>query len=205
MAIRDIGMLPKLEGTTHVNMALIIKFIKNYFFNPGECREVPKRNDISNDAYLLKQYAGGLSKVTFPDYRKPYDRVNIPNVSLFREQVELYRDLLVNAPPTEEQSNNIDYMLMAGELFTLIVYAQLILENMRTYDIDEDIVNEIFSFLIRDYSQYALVLYTNYENTKSQEVILTKMIKKPVLDQVKFNRVWTGHVYALKDTYKMNE
>ncbi len=35
MAIRDIGMLPKLEGTEHVNMALIIKFVRNYFFDPG--------------------------------------------------------------------------------------------------------------------------------------------------------------------------
>lgn len=31
MALRDIGMLPKLEGTEHVNMALIIKFVRNYF------------------------------------------------------------------------------------------------------------------------------------------------------------------------------
>ena len=36
MAIRDIGMLPKLEGTTHVNMVLIIKFIKNYFFDKAD-------------------------------------------------------------------------------------------------------------------------------------------------------------------------
>ena len=36
MAARDIRALPKLEGTVHVNMALIIKFMPNYFFNPGE-------------------------------------------------------------------------------------------------------------------------------------------------------------------------
>ena len=35
MAARDIRALPKLEGTVHVNMALIIKFMANYFFNPG--------------------------------------------------------------------------------------------------------------------------------------------------------------------------
>ena len=28
MALRDIGMLPKLEGTVHVHMALIVKFIQ---------------------------------------------------------------------------------------------------------------------------------------------------------------------------------
>ncbi len=35
MAARDIRALPKLEGTVHVNMALIIKFMPNYFFNPA--------------------------------------------------------------------------------------------------------------------------------------------------------------------------
>ena len=42
MALRDIGMLPKLEGTEHVNMALIIKFVRNYFFEPVEYPEVPQ-------------------------------------------------------------------------------------------------------------------------------------------------------------------
>jgi len=32
MAARDIRALPKLEGTVHVNIALINKFIPNYFF-----------------------------------------------------------------------------------------------------------------------------------------------------------------------------
>jgi len=205
MAIRDIGMLPKLEGTTHVNMALIIKFIANYFLNPVGHPDIPRRNDPSNDAYLFKQRAGGLGKVTFPDYRKAYAGFDIPNVNLFREQLELFKEMLLTAPPTKEQSSNVDYMLAVGEMFTLIVYAQLILENVNIYRIDPDIVNEIFSFIVRDYSQYALVVYSNYENTKPQETILTKMIRKPVLDQEKFDRVWTDFVYALKDTYVMNK
>ena len=205
MAIRDIGMLPKLEGTIHVNMSLITKFIANYFFNPVECPEIPKRNDLSNDEYLFRQYAGGLSKVTFPDYRKPYEGVNIPNVNLFREQVELFKELLITAPPTKQQSGNVDYMMAVGELFTLIAYAQLILENTKIYNIDEDIVNEIFSFMLKEYSHYALTLFSNYENTADQETILMKMIKKPVLDEDKSNRVWENYVYALKDTYVMND
>ena len=32
MAARDIRALPKLEGTVHVNIALIAKFMANYFF-----------------------------------------------------------------------------------------------------------------------------------------------------------------------------
>ena len=36
----DIRALPKLEGTVHVNIALIVKFMANYFFNPAR---VPTR------------------------------------------------------------------------------------------------------------------------------------------------------------------
>ena len=42
MAARDIRALPRLEGTVHVNIALIVKFMENYFFNPGKFPEIGK-------------------------------------------------------------------------------------------------------------------------------------------------------------------
>ena len=43
MAARDIRGLPKLEGTVHVNMALVLKFMANYLFAPDEFEPVPPR------------------------------------------------------------------------------------------------------------------------------------------------------------------
>ena len=40
----DIRGLPKLEGTVHVNIALIVKFMPNYFFNSAEYPEVGIRS-----------------------------------------------------------------------------------------------------------------------------------------------------------------
>ena len=205
MAVRDIGMLPKLEGTTHVNMALIIKFMKNYLFNKDEFPGVPVGNNLTNDEYLFKQFAGGLSKVTFPDYRKAYQGVEIANVKLFREQFEIFRDMLAKAPPTPQQAKNVDYAMAAGEMFTMIPYAQLILENMQIYNIDPGIVDEIFSFIVKDFSQFALAVYTNHENTPEQEKMLLSMIRKPALDEAKFKEVWEKYVLSLKDQYVMNE
>ncbi len=31
-----------------------------------------------------------------------------------------------------------------------------------------------------------------------------KMIRKPEVDDERYERVWREHVYALKDTYEMN-
>ncbi len=98
MALRDIGMLPKLEGTEHVNMALIIKFVQNYFFEPREYPEIPKRSDAGDDSYLFRQMTGKLSRVRFPDYRLAYEGRKLKNIEIFRGQMELLRSLLLQAP-----------------------------------------------------------------------------------------------------------
>ena len=55
MAARDIRGLPKLEGTVHVNMALVLKFMANYLFNPAEYPPVPQRRDAADDDFLFRQ------------------------------------------------------------------------------------------------------------------------------------------------------
>lgn len=204
MAIRDIGMLPKLEGTEHVNMALIIKFIRNYFFNPVDFPEVARSTEISDDHYLFNQKTGGLAEITFPNYQRAYESVSAANAAIFREQVELFKTVLIEAPPSLEQQKNIDYMLAAGELFTLIVYAQLILENSKIYTINADLLEQIFSFLVKDFSAHALQMILNYQNSEQQHELFTSMLKKPVIDETVNNRVWEQHVFALKDQYNMS-
>lgn len=204
MAIRDIGMLPKLEGTEHVNMALIIKFIRKYFFDPVDYTGVVRSTEIFDDNYLFDQKTGGLAEITFPDYQRAYESVSAANVVIFREQVELFKTVLVQAPPSLEQQKNIDYMLAAGELFTLIVYAQLILENSKIYAIDADLLEQIFSFMVKDFSAHALQMILNYENSALQHELFTSMLKKPLIDEKLNNRIWEQHVFALKDQYSMS-
>ncbi len=205
MAIRDIGMLPKLEGTEHVNMALIIKFIRNYFFDPVDYPEVARSSEISDDHYLFNQKTGGLAKITFPDYERAYESVSGANSAIFKQQVELFRSVLMQAPPSSEQMNNVDYMLAAGELFTLIVYAQLILENSRIYAIDSDLLEQIFSFLVKDFSASALQMVLNYENNEEQDEFFKSMLKKPLIDEKCRGRFWEQQVFAFKDQYRMSE
>ncbi len=206
MAIRDIGMLPKLEGTTHVNIALVTKFMKNFLFAPAEYPDVPKRNDQSDDAYLFNQGAtAGLSKVTFHDYRTSFEGIKSANLDIFKEQIDAFKTFLARATPDEKQSKNMDYMLQVGELFTLIPYAQLICENKKMYGVDDVIIDEIFNFIVRDFSAYALRLYTGQENSDLQNELILKMLRKPSQDQTSFNAVWEKYVYALKGQYQMNQ
>ena len=206
MAARDIRALPKLEGTVHVNMALIIKFMANYFFNPGSFPEVPRRRDAKNDDFLFDQGpTKGLGKIQFHDYNIAYNSVNIPNVEVFKKQIEVLKDFLASATPSEEQSKDIDFLLIIGELFTLVAYGQLILENKKIYNVEDNLIDQIFDFMVRDFSKYALQLYSKPSSSEKQQELCRKMIMKPVVNPERFEKIWREHVYALKGRYKMND
>ncbi len=206
-AATDIRALPKLEGTVHVNMALIIKFMPNYFFNPGQYPEVPQRRDAANDDFLFNQGpTKGLGKLQFHDYNIAYNSVDIPNVNVFKEQIAVFKDFMMASMSTmKEQSNDIDFLLNVGELFTLVAYGQLILENKKIYGIEDELIDQIFDFLVRDMSKYALTIYGKSITSEKQQELCLKMLRRPVVNKDRYESVLKKYVYALADTYKMNE
>ncbi|MGB7489603.1 MAG: acyl-CoA dehydrogenase [Thermoanaerobaculia bacterium] len=206
MAARDIRALPKLEGTVHVNMALVIKFMKNYFFEPSEFPEIPEVKEPRHDAFLFDQGpTKGLGKIRFHDYREVYERVDLPNVRIFKKQIRTFRHLLMVARPNKEQIKDIDFLLIVGELFTLVVYGQLILENAPVHSVEDDVLDQIFDVLVRDFSKFSLQLYSKTSSTTTQRLFCRRMIRKPVVDHARFERVWEDHVYALEGAYRMND
>ncbi|WP_223292900.1 MULTISPECIES: acyl-CoA dehydrogenase [Shewanella] len=205
MAVRDIRALPKLEGTVHVNMALILKFMANYFFKPAVYPETPTMDKPVNDTFLFNQGATkGLSKTRFHDYRMVYNGVDLPNVNIFKKQIKLLKILLMAAKPSKEQSKDFDFLLILGELFTLVVYGQLILENAKIKKIEDDLIEQIFDFMVRDFSKFALQLSQKGSATRVQQMICNRMIKRPAVDEARNTRVWDNYVYPMKDQYEMN-
>jgi acyl-CoA dehydrogenase len=204
-AARDIRALPKLEGTVHVNMALIIKFMPNYFFNPGQFPEIPQRTDAADDEFLFEQGpTKGLGKIQFHDYNIAYGSVDLPNVNVFKEQIEVLKELLLQAPPSDAQIDDIDFLLILGELFTLVGYGQLIIENSRIYDVSRELLDQIFDFMVRDFSKFALQLYSKTSSTQVQMDLAMKMIRKPVSDQARFEKV-LAEAYSLEGQYAWSD
>jgi acyl-CoA dehydrogenase len=206
-AATDIRALPKLEGTVHVNMALIIKFMPNYFFNPGKYPDIPQRRDAANDDFLFTQGpTKGLGKLQFHDYNIAYNSVDIPNVNVFKEQIAVFKDFMMASMATmKDQSNDIDFLLNVGELFTLVAYGQLILENKKIYGIEDDLIDQIFDFMVRDMSKFALTIYGKPITSEKQQELCLKMLRRPVVNKDRYERVLKNSVYALTDTYKMND
>jgi acyl-CoA dehydrogenase len=125
-------------------------------------------------------------------------------VNIFQEQIAALKEFLATATPDEAQRRDIDFLLSLGEMFTLVVYGQLVLENARIYGVDDDLVDQIFDFMVRDFSRYALQLYGKPSSTPEQMAGCLRMIKKPAVNPARYQRVWEEHVHALNGAYEMN-
>ncbi|GGN76926.1 acyl-CoA dehydrogenase [Actinoplanes lobatus] len=203
-AAMDIRGLPKLEGTVHVNLALILKFMPNYLFNPATYEPVATRHDPADDEFLFRQGpARGLGAIRFHDWRTAYDAAAaIPNVARFREQADGFCALLREHAPSEEQQKDLDFLLAIGHLFALIVYGQLILEQAGPAGVDDDLLDEIFAILVRDFSAYATELHGKAATTEAQAAWALAHVRRPVTDEKRDAAVW-DQVLALVGAYEM--
>lgn len=205
MAARDIQALPKLEGTVHVNMALVLKFMAQYLFNPDpEMSPAPRTLAPGDDDFLFSQGpARGLSKVRFASWKQAFEPFgNVPNVALFVELAESFAGMLTVAGPDESQQKDLDFILALGEIFTLIPYGQLICEQAEFIGLPLDTLDQIFDVLVRDFSDYAVGLLGKTSTTDAQQEWVREVITKPRGDADRFASVWSK-TRALAGGYEM--
>lgn len=204
MAAKEIRALPKLEGTVHVNMALVVKFMKNYFFNSSQLPEVSRRVDPKDDEFLFQQGpARGLSAIQFHDYKEIYKAFSTPNLDRFKQQVQFLVQFLIDSPPTAEQARDIDFLLQLGECFTLVVYGQLILEEAKLTSVPEAFLDQVFNVFVRDFSRYALTLYSKPQLSAKQGERVRSMILQPDFQKSSFDHVWHETILKQVDAYDM--
>ncbi|MGC9325900.1 MAG: acyl-CoA dehydrogenase family protein [Desulfomonilia bacterium] len=208
MAAADIRGPSKLEGTVHVNIQLIRKFMKNYFFSPTDYSVVDPDFSLNDDLFLFNQGpTKGLGKVQFHDYTPVFNEFkNLPNVATFIKQIDIFKELLEKAGPDKLQDMDPSFSLPLGEMFSIVVYGQLILEQAKYENLDTDILNQIFDFMVRDFALFALQIYGNHSAKDEQRTYCTKIMQiKAVPDPDQYNRVWETYVFPLNGEYAMNE
>lgn len=207
VATSDVRGPSKLEGTVHVNVQLIRKFMMNYFFHPAEYAYVGPEFTRRDDAFVFRQGpAKGLGSVRFHDYR-PILQENggLPNVATFTRQVEIFKQMLEKAGPGEKQDQDSAFSLPLGEMFSVVVYAQLILEQVKIAEVDQDVVNQMFDFVVRDFAHFALQIYDNHSTQETQRTYCKDiMLIRAVPDHEQYTRLWERYVAALNGEYAMN-
>jgi acyl-CoA dehydrogenase len=222
-AATDIRALPKLEGTVHVNIALVLKFMPRYLGAAHgaaqQYPDIPVRQDDADDAYLFHQGpAKGLGSIGFADWRPPFDRFDrLPNVAVFREQIEAFTKLVLTAPPTEAQQKDLDYLQVLGQLFTQIVYGQLILESAaltidngqtragsvsELSDLTEAHIDRIFAVFVRDMADQAVQLHGQASATEAQGAAAMAIVRKPRID-TEAEQLFVTEVLSYSGAYEM--
>ncbi len=206
-AVAELRGFPKLEGTRHVNMALIAKLIPSYMFMPGQFEEIGRITDNRNDDFMFKQGpTKAYAKTKFHDYNPVYQSLaHLPNVKVFMEQIQAYKEyLMVSGQDLMKQMMEFDYLLAVGELFTMVAYGHLIIESAKIEKISDAVMNQMFDLFVRDFSAFAIGLYGMPLNTDVQLEKIQKMFKRPVPNKEEFEKVLQEEVYSLVDVYHQN-
>lgn len=217
-----IRALPKLEGTVHVNIALVLKFLPMYLgASMGAAADypaVPVRQDAADDAYLFQQGpAKGLGKIQFNDWRPAFARYgDLPNVKVFLEQVEAFGKLVMSAPPSESQQKDLDYLQILGQLFSQVVYAQLICENAALAmdgepragsvsdlsDLTEAHIDRMFAVFVQDMAEQAIALHGQASASDQQRELALTLVKAPVIDP-EAEKAFLDEVLSYDGAYQM--
>ncbi len=208
MAASDMRGPSKLEGTVHVNVQLIRKFMKNYFFNPAEYAPVAPDFSLKDDMFLFDQGpTKGLGSIRFHDYRPVFDAFrDLPNVAAFMQQTEIFKEMLEKNGPTQAQDMDPSWSLPVGEMFSIVVYGQLILEQAQIDKVDPDIINQVFDFMVRDFAHFGLQIYGNHASTDEQRLFCSRIMHiKAVPAPDQYMRVWEKYVSVLNGEYAMND
>lgn len=165
----------------------------------------PRRRDGADDTYLFQQGpARGLGKVAFHDWRATFAGfTRLPNVRVFLKQVDAFQALLGTAPLSKEQARDLDLLLVIGDIFTTVPYGELILQQARLADVDDDLLDSVFEVLVRDVSAHALTLRNKPQVTAAQQKAAAAIIRRPVYDERRTARVW-AQARATAGTYEMN-
>jgi len=183
----------------------VLKFLPAYSAaatgKPLNYPPVPVRLDAADDAFLFAQgAASGLSKVGFQDWRPAFARfAHLPNVGIFLAQVQAFGALMASDAPQGAQARDLDLLLCIGQLFTQVVYAQLVLEaaalaldgaadgrregtTAACAGLSEAHLDRMFTVFVQDFSEYAVALHGQASATPSQQKGALGLIRHATID-----------------------
>ena len=185
-ALRDVPLVPVLEGSTHVNLQLVAQFLRGYFA-PGPRDPPPSPPSLhalgaraGENANLLKISATDTHLVRFADYLTAYrPLVAIPNVSKFVSQVRAFRLFKRRGVPVEDPKQDVEVVIALGKCLAAIAYAQLVAEHCVIAEVPAPIVSLVFHQLIEDLSAESMRLSALPQTGAVSRLLLGRVVAIP--------------------------
>jgi acyl-CoA dehydrogenase len=144
----------------------------------------------------------------------------LPNVATFVSQVQALGQLVMTAPPSDAQSQDLDFLQILGQLFTQVVYGQLICENAALAidgdaaakrassvsdlsDLTEAHVDRMFAVFVQDVSARAVELHGQASSNEAQRAGALTLVKAPTIDPTA-EAAFVDEVLSYDNAYVMN-
>jgi acyl-CoA dehydrogenase len=192
-ALRDMQLIPSLEGSTHINFALTAQFLGPYFADSGS--DVPRTPPLidanaGENPYCLGARNRIARTVRFADYLRAYEPLRtLANVRSFVKQVEAFRLFangiaVVNTAPGGPANRPPDLAdpalyIAVGKCLATIAYAQLVAENCMAADLAPATASVIFHGLIADLTGEALALSERFPSGGAASAQLKAVLRIP--------------------------
>jgi acyl-CoA dehydrogenase len=163
MALRDAPLIPRLEGSTHINLAQVAQFVPRYF-GRSDVRLVEPGSLVAGDAaagenpYLMEARTGAIHDVAFAHFLRAYRPLrHVANVRRFARQVRALARFVRKAGSTRAEAD-ARMTLALGQCAATAAYGQLVAENAVRLGLGPQMVGVIFHVLVSDLTADALAM-----------------------------------------------
>jgi len=188
--LREVPLIPSLEGSTHINFGLTAQFIANYFAGADEV-EPPEpgvllQGDCGENPYWLEAGDRNHRTVRFGHFLKAYRPLrSLANVRLFVRQAKAFRQFAAaEATQGTAQPGKADAgtAIAMGKCFSTIACAQLVAEGCVACQVAPSTVSVIFHGLIEDLREESLALAAALPHGSAPRAALKGSVRVPRTD-----------------------
>jgi acyl-CoA dehydrogenase len=201
MALRDVQLIPGLEGSTHINLGMTTQFVAAYLENPDSDLKEPVslaacERLAGENPYLMELRTGAINTISFDHFLRAYRSfMSVPNVRLFVKSAKAFQ-LFIRHHSSDQASGAVTSATLAlGRCLATIAYGQLIAENAACLDVPILIVSAIFYSLVSDLNLAMLSLASECEGVEFRQIPIQRLIAVPRITEEErdfISRLMTG-------------
>lgn len=185
MALRDVQLIPGLEGSTHINLGLTAQFIPRYFEDPDPKLMEPASRLAGDESpgenpYLMEARTGAVNTVGFPSFLRSYGPLmSVPNVRLFAKAAAAFHHLVRDRHADQTSRADTPVTQALGRCLATIAYAQLVAENAVRLNIHARMIAAMFHALVNDFSVAALALASCSGSDAIRPTLFRRLVSAP--------------------------
>lgn len=185
MALRDVQLIPGLEGSAHINLATTAQFIPRYFASPDPAlMDAPSAAlggvASAENPYLMEARSSGIETVAFGAFGSAFEPLSsIANVRLLVDQANAFARLVREPGLVAPAARDTEAGLALGQCLATIAYAQLVAENAARLGVPAPLVSAMFHGIVIDLGAAVTALVAASPQLGGRACALARRIMRP--------------------------